>query len=390
MKKNVKMGEDTKAIHGGNKHTNIGEHIYPLFQTSCFAFKDADQGARRFAGKEAGYIYSRVASNPQLNPNLTTNPTIDLLAHKIALLEGAEMARIYPTGMAAVATTTSALLKAGDHFITDSIVYGCSDNLFRTIFPRMGIQVSFIDTNNIKELKQTLKKNTKVVFLESPSNPTLKTVDIKKVVAVVKKYNSDIKIVVDNTFATPIYQKPLALGADIVVHSCTKYLNGHGDVVAGAAAFNMKLAVDLIHQQTDFGTTPSPFDCWLMIRGLKTLPLRMRQHTANAKKVAAFLKKHPKIKSLNYPGFSGMITFELKGGVLAGKKLLNNLKLCTLAVSLGNVDSLICHPASMTHAVIPKTEREKAGITDGLVRLSVGIENVEDIIADLKQGLSKI
>ncbi|MFH2105242.1 MAG: PLP-dependent aspartate aminotransferase family protein [Parcubacteria group bacterium] len=381
MAKNYKdCGVNTKSIHGDrDKHTEIGEHVFPLFQTSTFLFKDVKQGADRFAGKGKGYKYSRLG-----------NPTVDLLAERIALLEEGEVGKIYPTGMAAIGTVLEGLLGAGDHLVIDPVVYGCTDSLVRTILSRFDIEASFVDTSDIEEVRKSLKKNTKVVFLETPANPTLKIVDIKKVAEEAKKYNPEIKVVVDNTFATPIYQQPLKLGADVVVHSCTKYLNGHGDVVAGAAVFGGELEKQLNHIQVDLGTSTSPFDAWLMLRGLKTLPLRMERHTVNAKKVVEFLENHDKIDQINYPGFSGMISFELKDGAAAGEKLLNGVELCGLAVSLGNVDTLICHPASMTHAIIPKEQREKAGITDGLVRLSVGIENVEDIIGDLEQGLEKV
>jgi methionine-gamma-lyase len=372
-------GPNTTSIHGANKHTLEGEHVYPLYQTSTFVFDNVAQGAKRFAGKEEGYIYSRLG-----------NPTVDLLEKRLALLEEGDIGKIYPTGMAAISTVLEGILSTNDHIITDSIIYGCTDSLFRSIFKRLGIQVSFIDTTNTKKLKETLQKNTKVVFLETPANPTMKTIDIKKVSKITHKYNKDIKIVVDNTFATPYYQKPLTLGADVSIHSCTKYLNGHGDVIAGAAIFNKELKDILSHTQSDLGTTTSPFDCWLILRGLKTFPLRMKQHTKNSKKIVQYLKKHPKITYVNYPGFSGVLTFGLKGGFKAGKKLLNSVKLISLAVSLGNVDSLIQHPASMTHAIVPKAQREKVGITDDMVRMSVGIEDIEDLIADLDQALKKV
>ncbi|MBU2523867.1 aminotransferase class I/II-fold pyridoxal phosphate-dependent enzyme [Patescibacteria group bacterium] len=377
MSENQNFGMDTLAIHGGINHTNFNEHVFPLFQTSTFMFENTEQGARRFAGEETGYIYTRMG-----------NPTVEILEKKLALLEEGAVGRIYPTGMAAISSPLLGFLGAGDHLITESIIYGCTDSLFRKQFERFGIEVSFIDSVDCNQIVDHIKDNTKAVFLETPSNPTMKTCDIKKVCADVKAKNPDIKIVVDNTFATPIYQKPLKMGADIVIHSCTKYINGHGDVVAGAAVFKDKNMADMNHTQLDIGTTVSPFDAWLMIRGVKTLPLRMERHTQNAKKVTEYLKNHEKVDTVAYPGFSGMIAFELKEGVEAGKKLLNSVKMIGLAVSLGNVDSLIQHPASMTHAIIPKEQREKIGITDGLVRLSVGIENVEDIIADLDQALN--
>ncbi|MBD3238461.1 MAG: aminotransferase class I/II-fold pyridoxal phosphate-dependent enzyme [Candidatus Moranbacteria bacterium] len=372
------MKPETIALHGGNEHTNYGEHIFPIFQNSTYVFKDVDQGANRFAGKEKGYVYGRLG-----------HPNADILIKRIALLEEAETGQIYPTGMAAISTILLAILKKGDHLITDSIIYGCTDSLFRSVFPRYGIKVSFIDTTDEQELKQALTKETKAIFLETPANPTMKEVDIEKVSEICRGYNSEIKIMVDNTFATPIYQKPIKLGADISMHSCTKFINGHGDVVAGAAVFNQEMAEQVQRMQVDLGTATSPFDCWLMLRGLKTLPVRMERHTKNAKQVVDFLRQHPKVEKVNYPGYSGLLSFELTSGFHGGKHLMNNVKLATLAVSLGYVDTLIQHPASMTHAVIPKEQREKIGITDGLVRLSVGLEAAEDIINDLKQSLDK-
>ena len=374
------MNLETLAIHGAAQKTEAQEHVYPIYQSSTFVFDNVDQGAARFAGTEDGYIYSRL-----------NNPTVNVLAERLALLEEAKYGRVYGTGMAAITTVLAAVLNAGDHIIMDPVIYGCTNSLMNHVLSRFNIEYSFVDTTNITEVKNNLKKNTKVVFLETPANPTMKEVDIKAVADVVHEHNKDITVVVDNTFATPVYQKPLNEGADVVVHSCTKYINGHGDVVAGAAMFNNKKLVPKIDKvQIDFGTTPSPFDAWLITRGLRTLPIRMERHTKNAKQVVEFLEKNNKIESVYYPGYSGMIAFELNGGVEAGKKMLNSVKLCTLAVSLGNVDTLIQHPASMTHAVVPKETREQAGITDGLVRLSVGIENVQDIISDLEQALNKV
>lgn len=378
MKKSENLGADSIAIHGGNQHTNFGEHIFPIFQTSTFLFKNVDEGARRFAGKEGGYIYSRLG-----------NPTVSVFEKKLALLEEGDICRAYSTGMGAISSVLLGLLNHGDHLLTESFIYGCTDSLFRNQFNRFGIKVKFMDKGGPEEVENKLKKNTKVVFLETPSNPTMNIFDIAAISKIVHNYNPEIKVVVDNTFATPIYQKPLKMGADVVIHSCTKYICGHGDSVSGAAIFGKGLEKQLTHTQSDLGTTISPFDSWLLTRGLKTLPLRMEKHTKNTKKVAEFLRSHSKIENVKYPGFSGMIAFELKGGIKSGKALLDNVKLIGLCVSLGNVDSLIQHPASMTHAIVPKEQREKVGITDGLVRISVGIENVEDIISDLEQALEK-
>lgn len=373
------MKLETLAIHGANKHTELGEHIYPLYQTSTYVFKNVKQGANRFAGKDKGYKYTRLG-----------NPTVDLLAKKIALLEAGDCGKIYPSGMAAISTVLLGLLKEDDHVLADSVLYACTDSLLRDLIERYDVDVKFVDFSDLQAVKKNLDQQTKVLFFESMPNPTLEARNISALAKIAHQYNKNIKVVVDNTFPTPVYTKPLKLGADVVVHSCTKYINGHGDVVAGAAVFKKSLLKKMNRAQFDIGTNCSPFDAWLMLRGIKTLPLRMREHTANAKKVANFLIKQKKIKNVRYPGYSGMITFEIRKGLKAGEKLLNKLKLCSLAVSLGNIDTLICHPASMTHAIIPKAEREKAGIADGLIRLSVGIENYQDIIDDLKQALNKI
>lgn len=378
MKNNKDLGVDSTAIHGGNRHTNFGEHIFPIFQTATFLFENADQGAKRFAGEDNGYIYSRLG-----------NPTVSLFEKKLALLEEGGVCRAYSTGMGAISSVLLGLLNQGDHLLTESFIYGCTDSLFRNQLSRFGIEVEFMDKGEPEEVEKKLKKNTKVVFLETPSNPTMNVFDIAAISKIVHGCNPKIKVVVDNTFATPIYQKPLKMGADIVIHSCTKYICGHGDSVSGAAVFGKEIEEQLTRAQSDLGTTMSPFDSWLLIRGLKTLPLRMKKHTQNAKKVVEFLKGHNKIENVKYPGFSGMIAFELKGGIKSGKALLDNVKMIGLCVSLGNVDSLIQHPASMTHAIVPKKQREKVGITDGLVRISVGIENAEDIISDLEQALEK-
>ena len=376
---NKKNNLNTLCIHGANKHTEINEHVYPIFQSSTFLFKDVAEGAARFAGTDKGYKYTRLG-----------NPNYDILAKRLTILEEGEFAHIYPTGMAAISTPLEHFLSANDHLIADNMLYGCTDSLLRNIISRFGIEISFIDLANEEEFKKNLKNNTKAIILETPTNPTMKEIDIQSISDIAHNFNEEIKVMVDNTFATPIYQRPIELGADISIHSCTKYINGHGDVVAGAAIFNKKISEKINHTQGDLGTTTSPFDCWLMLRGLKTLPLRMERHTENAKKITEFLKNHPQIDYVKYPGFSGMLCFELKKGVEAGKTLLNNVRLCGLAVSLGNVDTLIQHPASMTHAAVPKEHREKIGLTDGLVRLSVGIEDVDDIIEDLEQALGKI
>ena len=391
-----KLGLGTTAIHAGTLKNLYGTLAMPIYQTSTFIFDSAEQGGRRFALEEAGYIYTRLG-----------NPTTTTLENKIAALEEGEAGIAMSSGMGAISSTLWTVLKAGDHVVTDKTLYGCTFALMNHGLTRFGVEVTFVDTSNLDEVKNAMKKNTRVVYLETPANPNLKIVDLEAL-SKVAHTNPNTLVIVDNTFATPYMQKPLKLGADIVVHSVTKYINGHGDVIAGLVVTNKELAdqIRFVGLKDMTGAVLGPQDAYYIIRGMKTFEIRMERHCANAKKVVEFLNKHPKIEKVYYPGlethpgyeiakkqmkdFGAMISFELKGGFEAGKTLLNNLKLCSLAVSLGDTETLIQHPASMTHSPYTKEEREVAGITDGLVRLSVGLENVEDIIADLEYGLEKI
>ena len=391
-----KCGLGTTAIHAGTLKNLYGTLAMPIYQTSTFIFDSAEQGGRRFALEEAGYIYTRLG-----------NPTTTVLEDKIAALEEGEAAVATSSGMGAISSTLWTVLKAGDHIVTDKTLYGCTFALMCHGLTRFGIDVTFVDTSNLDEVKNAMKENTRVVYLETPANPNLKIVDLEAL-SKLAHTNPNTLVIVDNTFATPYMQKPLKLGADIVVHSVTKYINGHGDVIAGLVITNKELAdqIRFVGLKDMTGAVLGPQDAYYIIRGMKTFEIRMERHCKNAKKVVEFLNKHPKIERVYYPGlethpgheiakkqmkdFGAMISFELKGGFEAGKTLLNSLKLCSLAVSLGDTETLIQHPASMTHSPYTKEEREAAGITDGLVRLSVGLENVEDIIEDLEQGLEKI
>ena len=391
-----KYGLGTTAIHAGTLKNLYGTLAMPIYQTSTFIFDSAEQGGRRFALEEAGYIYTRLG-----------NPTTTVLEDKIAALEEGEAAVATSSGMGAISSTLWTVLKAGDHIVTDKTLYGCTFALMCHGLTRFGIDVTFVDTSNLDEVKNAMKENTRVVYLETPANPNLKIVDLEAL-SKLAHTNPNTLVIVDNTFATPYMQKPLKLGADIVVHSVTKYINGHGDVIAGLVITNKELAdqIRFVGLKDMTGAVLGPQDAYYIIRGMKTFEIRMERHCKNAKKVVEFLNKHSKIERVYYPGlethpgheiakkqmkdFGAMISFELKGGFEAGKTLLNSLKLCSLAVSLGDTETLIQHPASMTHSPYTKEEREAAGITDGLVRLSVGLENVEDIIEDLEQGLEKI
>ena len=393
---NKKAGFGTVSIHGGSCKNPYGTLAVPIFQTSTFVFDSAEQGGKRFALEESGYIYSRLG-----------NPTTAVLEDKIAQLEHGEAAVATSSGMGAISSVMWTILKAGDHIISDKTLYGCTFAFFSHGLSKFGIEVSFVDTSDAEAVKKAMKPNTKAVYLETPANPNLKIVDIKAI-AEVAHTNPNTLVIVDNTFSTPYCQRPIELGADIVVHSATKYLNGHGDVIAGMVISKKDLIdqIRLVGIKDMTGSVLGPMEAYLIIRGMKTLEVRMKKHCENAMKVAEFLAAHDKVAEVYFPGlkshpghetaakqmdaFGGIMSFELKGGFEAGKILLNNLKLCSLAVSLGDTETLIQHPASMTHSPYTKEERMEAGITDGLVRLSVGLENIEDIIADLEYGLSKI
>lgn len=386
----------TKCVHAAEKPDPIyGAHTTPIFQTSTFIFENSIQGAARFAGEEGGYVYARIPPN---------TPTHAVLAEKFAALEGGEAGQTFASGMAAITAVALTVLKQGDHLISSDVIYGCTYSLFSQILPKLGIDVSFVDTSKLKNVEEAFKKETRIVFLETPANPTMTLCDIKEIAEISRDHQ--VFCVVDNTFATPYFQKPLALGADLSLSSCTKYIGGHADllggIVAGQEEFIQKLAPVVGYTGGIMGS----HEAWLCIRGLKTLHIRMQRHAENAMEVAKFLESRPEIEWVRYPGlpshpqheiarkqmsgYSGMLCFELKAGFEAGRKLMDNVKLCSLAVSLGATDTLIQHPASMTHACVPSKVRNRVGISDGLVRLSVGIEDIEDIIADLEQALEKI
>ncbi len=395
---NDSFGFGTKAIHAGNvKDRQYGALTTPIFQSSTFVFDSCEQGGRRFSGEEGGYIYTRLA-----------NPTVSVLENKIAALEGGEAALATASGMGAISSCLWTIASAGKHIIADGTLYGCTFALLNHGITRYGVDVSFIDTSDLDALKSHLRPNTVAVYLETPANPNLKITDIAAVAQIAHAFNQEIKVVCDNTFASPALQNPLSLGADVVVHSATKYLNGHGDVVAGfvvgKADFIQQVRLFGVKDMT--GAVMDPFAAFLLLRGLKTLELRMARHSENAGKIARFLAEHPAVEKVNYPGlpthrgheiaarqmrdFGGMLSFEVRGGKEAGMKLVNALHLITIAVSLGDAESLIEHPASMTHSTYSPEELAASGIAPGLIRLSAGLENVEDLIADLRQALDQI
>lgn len=389
-------GINTKLVHGGQKkdpYTNC--LTTPIYQTSTFVFDNANQGAARFSGDETGYIYTRLG-----------NPTQEILEDKIAISEGAEAAIATASGIGAIASAIWSLLSSGDHIVATKNIYGCTFALLDEQLRKFNIETSFVDGKDVNSFKEAIRPNTKLILVETPSNPTLEIVNIREVSKIAHEH--DVKLMVDNTFLSPYGQNPLSLGADIVVHSATKYLNGHGDVIAGAVVgtkeFIDKVRMEGVKDLT--GACISPFNAWLIIRGMKTLGIRMERHCSNAIKVAKFLEGHEKIRNIYYPGLEShpqyelakeqmklsgaIISFEIKGGHKAAVELLDNVELCSIAVSLGDTETLIQHPASMTHSCIPREKRLEAGISDDLVRISVGLEDAEDIIDDLQRALSKV
>ncbi|MCZ7372664.1 MAG: PLP-dependent aspartate aminotransferase family protein [Candidatus Methanoperedens sp.] len=383
-----KAGFSTRAIHAGEKPSETGAVVTPIYQTAPFEFKNAAHAARVMGGQEKGYVYSR-----------GLNPTTEVLEEKISDLEEGEAALAQATGMAAISAAVFTSVKAGDHVIADEVIYGSTYDLFVDL-GKFGVDVSFIDTSDTDNVENAFRNNTRLVFFETPANPTMKLTDIKAVSDIA--HDKGAAVMVDNTFMTPYLQQPLKLGADVVVHSATKYLNGHGDTLGGIIIGSSDLIKKARHTSKNIGGAISPFNSWLIIRGMKTLSVRMDRHNVNALSVAKFLKGHEKVDNVIYPGLPDHPQHDLAGKQMRGyggmiafclKKawdvpvFLDALNLCTLAVSLGETGTLIQHPATMTHAVVPKDKRIKYGISDELVRLSVGIEDVEDIIEDIRQAL---
>ncbi len=386
-----KAGFSTRAIHAGEKEEETGSVTTPIYQTAPFHFKDAANAADVMGGREKGYVYSR-----------TLNPTTEVLEEKMSDLEGGEAALAQTTGMAAISAAILTTVKAGDHVIADEVLYGSTYDLFVDI-RKFGIEVDFIDTSDLNNVENAFQKYTKLVFFETPANPTMKLTDIRATSDIA--HDRGALVFVDNTYMSPYFQQPLALGADVVLHSATKYLNGHGDTLGGIIIGTADFIKAVRHVAKNVGGAITPFSAWLIIRGMKTLSVRMDRHNENANAVAEFLHDHEKIDSVLYPGLADFPQYDLarkqmcgSGGMIAFcmkearevPLFLDALELCTLAVSLGETGTLIQHPATMTHAVVPREERIRYGITDELIRLSVGIEDVQDIIADLKQALDRL
>lgn len=384
---------ETKCIHAGIGDYEYGSVVPPIYQTSTFKFENAEHGANLFAGKQKGYIYTRM-----------TNPTVEALEDCLASLEGGHKALGCASGMAAIHTAFAAMLKAGDHVVCSSIVYGPTTTLLGTIFKNFGVETTFVDTSDLDAVKKAFRPNTVMLYVETPANPTLTITDLKGAAEIAHANNA--QLVVDNTFLSPALQRPFEFGADVVVHSMTKFLNGHADVVAGAIIVKDEDTYKHFRKVLNqVGGVIDPFNSFLVHRGIKTLALRMQKHCENTQIVAEWLEKHPLVKWISFPGLKshpqyelaqrqqdgpgGVISFEIEGGYEAGEVMMNNLTLCQLAVSLGGIETLIQHPASMTHASMGKEARQAAGIQEGLVRLSVGLENPADIIACLDNAMNK-
>jgi len=395
-RRNAGPGFSTRAIHlGYDPATEKGALTPPIFMTSTYALESAEAGAEMFRGERAGYIYGR-----------TRNPTQALLEERLASLEGGEAGLALASGMGAITSLIWSLVSAGDEVVIDQTIYGSSFAFFTKGLSRFGVATKLADLTRPETLEAVLGKKTRVVFFETPANPNLRVIDIRRVADVAHKAGA--KVVVDNTFASPALQRPLEFGADAVVHSATKYLGGHGDLLAGIVVGSTELIGQVrgLGLRWLTGATLSPLNAFLILRGLKTLELRMERHSRSALAVAELLASHPAVSQLSYPGLpsfaqyelarrqmsrsGGLIAFELKGGLSAALALMNGLKLATRAVSLGDAETLVQHPASMTHATYTAEERAKHGIGDGLLRLSIGLENVEDILDDVQQALDRL
>jgi methionine-gamma-lyase len=407
MKKKIPLtGFTSLAIHAGHKTESNYAHQVPIYASSTYVYETAEQGMRRFSGKEEGYIYSRWG-----------NPTMTEAEEKIAAMEtfslqdknGSPMqvkGILHSSGMAAISTMMLATLKAGDKILTHYSLYGGTDELVHKVLPSLGIVATILDLRDLQKAEDAIKtdRSIKMIYIETPANPTIQCVDMEELTRLAKKYN--LIVACDNTFATPYLQQPFKYGVDYVMHSTTKFLNGHGTAIGGILLGRdvelMNMHVTKVHRL--LGGNANPFDSFLLIQGMKTIELRMNKHCANAMEVANFMEKHPAVSKVNYTGlsshpdhctarkqmkdFGGMLSFELKKGLQGGINFMNQLQMCVRTVSLGTCDTLLSHPASMTHHGVPKEMKDKYGITDGLIRMNVGIENVEDILADMEQALS--
>lgn len=394
--KNTSLHKDTVVIHEGyDDKQHHGSLAVPLYQTSTYSFENAVQGEKRFSGEEAGNIYSRLG-----------NPTVQVLEERMAALENGAGALAFGSGMAAVSSVLVHLTKAGDHILCSRGIYGCTFGLLGLMEDKYRITHSLISMTTEEEIEKSVKPETVCIYVETPINPTMELVDLQAVVNVAKRHG--LKVVVDNTFTSPYLQNPIDIGADFVLHSATKYINGHGDVIAGLLVGKDAEEVQTLRMtvQKDYGAIMSPFDAWLLIRGLKTLPVRMEKHTSNAEKLLTYLKSQKLVESIYYPfdkgnpqfeiakrqmkAGGGLISFTIKGGKESAQLFMDKLSLIKIAVSLGDAETLIQHPSTMTHSGVPVEDREQMGITDSLLRLSVGLEYADDLIDDLESAFAAL
>ena len=392
--KNKKIGFNSKLIHGGDFNDALGSATVPIYQTSTFKFDNAEHGAACFAGESNGYIYTRIG-----------NPTIHALETLLAELEGGFGGIATSSGMAAVNTVYGAMLAQGDHVVSSAAVYGPSRVVLETYYKKYGVESTFVNTANIEEVKNAIRPETKLLYIETPANPTMEITDLEACCKLAHQHG--ITVAVDNTFCSPYLQRPIEMGADIVLHSLTKFINGHADIVGGVVVSKDEALYKKLRPiMVTLGFNMDPHQAYLVIRGVKTLSIRIDRAQESAMKLAAYLENHPKVAWVKYPGlashpqhelakrqmdgFGSMISFELKGGLEAGRVMMNNVQMAILVVSLGGVETVIPYPASLTHSKVSAEGKLKAGITDGLVRYSVGIEDVDDLMADLEQALQKV
>ena len=387
----------TDALHGSSMKDAYGALVTPIYNSSTFIFDSTAQGAARFALEEAGYIYGRIG-----------NPTCAALEETMAKLEGGEAALVTASGMGAITATIWTSISAGEEIVADKTLYGCTFEFFEHHLSRFGVKVHFIEMTDEAQLRAALNEKTRIVYLETPANPNLKITDIEKTAQIAHAYNPAIRVICDNTFCSPYLQKPLSLGADLVVHSATKYLNGHGDLLAGVVVGDLETItqIRLVGIKDMTGAVLAPNEAYLFHRGVQTLPVRMERHCASAMKIARYLEKNDKVEAVFYPGleshpgyeiakkqmraFGGMVSFIVKGGREKAAIVADSVKIATLAVSLGATQTLIEHPASMTHSPYSEEELEAAGIPAGLIRFSVGLEDPDDLIRDLQQAFEKV
>lgn len=384
------FGFSTLAIRTGHHRTPEGEHGEPIFSTSSFVFAHAAEAAARFSGAQPGNIYARF-----------TNPTTRIFEERLAALEGAEDCAATASGMAAILSLGLALLKAGDHVIVSKQVFGTTTVLWNKYFAKFGLEVSHVDLTDLAAWRAAIRPNTRLLFLETPSNPLTEIVDIRAVAEIA--HSAGALLVVDNCFCTPALQRPLELGADVVIHSATKFLDGQGRAIGGAVCGPKSITDEIVGVLRTAGPTMAPFNAWIFLKGLETLNLRMQAHSANAQKIAEWLAKHPKVCKVYYPGlashpqhelakqqmkgFGGIVSFEVEGGREAAWKVIDQTRLFSITANLGDVKSTITHPASTTHGRLTDEQRAAAGIKEGLIRLAVGLEDAEDLIRDLARGL---